>query len=146
MNATLTVDVLKTLDIATLRALAKSPAYAGTIAGIISERVETANAEVIAFSNQTTFVVPVYGEVNLAVLMALYHSTVALEKSSTGVSATGKVWHSVATPELWAAKKAIAESLEKIKAGKKAQGETFNYGRNAFRTMFEPNYVAGSAE
>lgn len=142
---TLTKELLVSLDDITLRQLSRGVGTeAHWAAEIVAERETTKlsyaalkAAADIEFSNQEFFELDGLGTLTLEGLFFIKHSGLPLQSDG---SKNGASW--LQSEALLAMQESVSKALDRIKAGKEAQGIKFATTRGFARTMFDPAWVA----
>ena len=142
---TLTKDMLVSLDDRTLRTIAGGVGDVAQWANeVVTERqvaklsLNALLAEAdIAISNQEFFEIEGLGTLTLEGLFFIKHSGLPLQSDG---SKNGASW--LKSDALLAMQESVSKTLDRIKAGKEAQGIKFATSRGFARTMFDPTWVA----
>jgi len=99
---------------------------------------QLSSQDTIDFSNQEVFEVEGFGTLSLAAIALLAHSRLPRKEEWVGTNKkTGKAYHYAATPKLYAAVSPLWETLERIQAGKVAQGLEFSLDYKALADFIE---------
>lgn len=140
----LTIDIVSTLDDATVRTLSKSADenVRSISFQVIANRAEAKqalalalNAEAIAYSQQTLFTLESGATVTLPILAMMAYSSLPTKAKSGINETTGKEWAIEATPALNEEQGEAWDVLRKIQKGKVAQGEKLALTKEGLRAL-----------